>query len=106
MGPQGPQGPVGIYPVRIVTSNTTLALGDTVALVDSPTRTDITVTLPRAAGNSGRYFIVKTRSGRGDTKVVPASGETIDGEPKLLLSTSKSATLISDGAMWTVISGG
>jgi hypothetical protein len=104
MGPQGPAAPIGLYPVRIVTANTTLTINETVVLVDAPNRNDITVTLPRAVGNSGRYFVIKARSGKGDAKIVPFSGEAIEGAAKLLLTTSESASLISDGATWTILS--
>jgi hypothetical protein len=60
------------------------------------------VTLPSAEGIAGREYTIKRLAGTGgETRVYPAPGETIDGEPYWIVL--KVLIVISDGNDWLVL---
>lgn len=65
------------------------------------TSNSFTVTLPTAAGISGRTYVVKN-SGAGVITVDAAGSETIDGSLTVLLIAKQSITLQSNGANWII----
>ena len=103
-GPVGPAAPVGVLPVRTVITDVTLTLNDGVIIVDV-NKDDVTVTLPAAKTNQGRYFVIK-RIGDGHKVIIkPQHGETIDTDKEIDLTDSGATdTVISDGANWVTIS--
>jgi hypothetical protein len=64
----------------------------------------INVTLPQP--NSGRQLIIKDASGLAQTNnitILPHASESIDGAPKVVISTNYSSiTLMSDGVNWYI----
>ena len=71
-------------------------------MVDCSANT-FTVTLPTAAGISGKQFVVKN-SGTGIITVDADGSETIDGYANFVLSTKGEAIwVVSDGSNWKVI---
>ena len=67
------------------------------------TANTFTVTLPTAAGITGKQFCVKN-SGTGVITVDADGSETIDGYANFVLSTKGEAIwVVSDGANWKVI---
>lgn len=74
--------------------------------VCSGTTADYTVTLPAAAGNTGKF--IGFRMATGLTKLVTLDGdasETIDGALTRIMWAGESAILLSDGANWFKVSG-
>jgi hypothetical protein len=61
-----------------------------------------TVTLPTAASDSGRTFIIKN-SGVGTITVATTSSQTIDGALTQQLGSGDSATVVSNGSGWIVV---
>jgi probable HAF family extracellular repeat protein len=103
-GPIGPAAPIGVFPIRIVTSDVTLTVNDTVVIADS-TKGDLTVTLPNATQNKGRYFVIKRAVSGHKVTIQPPNGETIDTDKAINLTGQGSTdTVISDGANWVTIS--
>ena len=83
-----------------VTSTYTVLQADFV--VDATSGT-FTVTLPTAAGITGKQFAIKN-SGTGVITVDGNGTETIDGSLTFILSTKgESIWVVSDGANWKVI---
>jgi hypothetical protein len=102
-GPQGPQGPIAIYPIRTIKANTTLTSNDMVIIAKTG-QSAITVTLPDAPSNPGRYYIVKWQNGANSVLLQPAAGQTIDGDTNFTLPTVDGGrALISDGTNWFTI---
>ena len=86
-----------------MTANTTLTIIDTV-IIARGTTTKLTVTLPAAAANAGRYYVVKRQAGGNPVEIKPPGVETIDGSPSLTLTTvGEGRSMISDGANWITI---
>ncbi len=110
-GPAGPQGPQGIpgslslYPIRSVTAAYTADPATDAIILADATAGKVVVTLPAAAGTSGRAFTVKRTNGAGANVVVrPPGAETVDGGPREVLNTvNEFVTVVSDGAGWWVI---
>ena len=81
-----------------VSANTTVS--KPVTLVDTTTAS-ITVTLPKAADNEQRVFVVKDISSSVNTVTIDGDGsETIDGALTLVLGVRSQATLLCDGTQW------
>ena len=75
-------------------------VGKPVTLVDTTTAS-ITVTLPKAADNEQRVFVVKDISSSVNTVTIDGNGsETIDGALTLVLGVRSQATLLCDGTQW------
>ena len=71
-----------------------------VTLVDTASAS-ITVTLPKAADNEQRVFVVKDISSSVNTVTIDGNGsETIDDALTLVLGVRSQATLLCDGAQW------
>lgn len=68
---------------------------------------NITLTLPAAAGNTGRVYVIKKISNNVATVTIDPNGaETIDGAATMLLDRwRKAVRIICDGTGWHVISG-
>jgi hypothetical protein len=86
-----------------VTSNTALSANDTVILANTK-RGPLTITLPSARANAGRYYLIKLQVGGHEVKIKPQAGETIDGEPLVTVRRSGVAlSLISGGLDWASV---
>jgi hypothetical protein len=87
-----------------VTANVTLTASNTVVLVNS-TSGNVTVKLPDAAANMGRYYVIKRTVAANNVIIQPVSGQTIEGNANETLTGAGSAdTIISDGTRWVRIS--
>jgi hypothetical protein len=103
-GPTGPAAPIGVFPIVTVTASVTLTANNTVVLVDS-TSGNVTVTLPDATANSGRYYVIKRTVAANKVTIQPQSGQTIEGNPNTALTGAGSTdTIISNGTRWVRIS--
>ncbi|MFM7167293.1 MAG: hypothetical protein ACKO3T_18790 [Planctomycetaceae bacterium] len=96
-------GPIATA-ITTKTSNYSVSSTDSVVLCDA-TGGALTVTLPSAAGISGRQYSVKrTSGGTNAVTIATQSGETIDGAAtRSLAAQYQSATVVSDGANWWVV---
>jgi len=67
--------------------------------------TDRTITLPTAADNANRQYVIKkVDSGAGTVTIDGEGAETIDGESTKLLTTQYSwMTIVCDGSEWHVV---
>lgn len=73
-------------------------------LVDS-SGGNVTVTLPDATANTGRYYVIKRTVAAHNVTIQPQSGQTIEGNPNTTLTGAGSAdTIISNGTRWVRIS--
>lgn len=94
----------GLPTVTTKTAAYTLVDDDDVILADA-TVAGFTLSLPAAAGRSGRTFdIKKIDSSVNGVTVDPNGAETIDGSTTIVLNVQHhSVTLISDGSNWRII---
>ncbi|GMV83282.1 MAG: hypothetical protein AMXMBFR7_44660 [Planctomycetota bacterium] len=105
-GPQGPQGPSGAVaaaPVLIAVGDTTLTLNDGIILVRAPARTVPVITLPVAAGNTGKRYLIQILPGGATSAKVVAAGGLVNGLTYRKVSKSKAAEFISDGTDWWLL---
>lgn len=90
--------------VSTKTTDYTLTDSDDIVLGNHAS-TPFTLTLPTAAGRTGKVFYIKNIN----TAAVTVDGnasETIDGETTVVLSQKlQSITIVSDGTNWVVIGG-
>jgi hypothetical protein len=87
-----------------VTANVTLTANNTVVLVDS-TSGNVTVTLPDATANSGRYYVIKRTGSANNVTIQAQSGQTVEGNANTtLIGAGSTDSIISDGARWRRIS--
>jgi hypothetical protein len=87
-----------------VTGNVTLTASNTVILVDS-TGGNVTVTLPDATANTGRYYVIKRTVAANSVTIQPQSGQTIEGIARTTLAGAGSTdSIISNGIRWVRIS--
>ena len=88
-------------PVTSQTTSFTADITDCVILCSGPS--PFTVTLPTAAGNAGKFFIIKNVGSQVIT--VDANGaQTIDGLANYILPIQYDAVqVLSDGANWVVV---
>jgi hypothetical protein len=79
---------------------------DCVLLVDAA-KENITINLVTAAGNTGRYYMIKKVDSSGNfVIVVPHDAQKIDGSDSYKLSKQYSyVQLVSDGANWFIVGG-
>lgn len=77
---------------------------DTVVKADATTAA-FTVTLPAAAGNSGRRIIVKKMNSNGNAVTVDGNAsETIDGSTTYVISIQyETVEMVSDGTNWVIV---
>jgi hypothetical protein len=105
-GATGPQGPTGSaitnVPTTTVTSNYTAQAGD-YAILCNVTAADRTITLPSAAANNGRVYVVRrVGTGSNTCTVTPVQGGTrVLGEGFLQ---PRGVMLLSDGTAWWITS--
>ena len=94
------QGSLGLGLTSITTS-TTLNNTHNVVLCNS----ELTVTLPSAASNTGRIYYIKNNNSAGHNITIEGvSSETIEGSTTYLLEEyNQTITIISDGTNWLVI---
>lgn len=89
---------VGVRTQTIIKStNYTLVLADHICIVMV---SGVTITLPSAAGDLGKQFVVKNVS---SGTVTIDSVSTLDSESAVTLSQWDSYTLVSDNANWVVV---
>jgi hypothetical protein len=96
-------GPIATA-VATKTTNYSVTSTDSVLLCDA-TSGALTVTLPTAAGITGRQYSFKRISSGANTVTVAAqSGQTIDGAATRVLGTQyETVTVVSDGSNWWVV---
>ncbi|GIX04970.1 MAG: hypothetical protein KatS3mg114_0839 [Planctomycetaceae bacterium] len=96
-------GPIATA-VATKTTNYSVTSTDSVLLCDA-TSGALTVTLPTAAGITGRQYSIKRISSGANTVTVAAqSGQTIDGTATRVLGTQyETVTVVSDGSNWWVV---
>jgi hypothetical protein len=93
-------------PIRVVTTGTFVTDEDYTVIRSGTSGGTVTITLPEAAGRSGRVFIIKRATGASGV-TVNASGSGFDGDDGdtgFDLTNGESATLQSDGTYWYIIS--
>lgn len=65
---------------------------------------NLSITLPTAAGRAGKKFTFKKIFGAGNGTIIPNGAEQIDGGAnQVIAATNEAFTIISDGANWFVI---
>jgi len=93
-------------PIRTVRADHVATLYDEIILVDVDA--PVTVTLPPASSlnGGGQTYVVKNTGNQGQgTSIVTSAGESIEGEPSLVLQGKwKGVTLVSDGSRWVIVS--
>lgn len=93
-------------PVRVVTAATIVTDEDYTVIRSGTGGGTVTITLPEAAGRSGRIFIIKLAAAASGV-VVNAIGSAFDGDNSntgFSLTNGGSVTLQSDGNYWYIIS--
>jgi hypothetical protein len=93
-------------PIRVVTTATIVTDEDYTVIRSGNTGAAVTITLPEAAGRSGRIFIIKLAAGASGV-TVNAIGSGFDGDGTNTgfdLTNGQSVTLQSDGSYWYIIS--
>jgi hypothetical protein len=107
MGPQGLQGLQGLPGTMITPIVTTSGSSYTVQLTDYTIFCDVTsstptVTLPSAAGNPGRIFVIRrVGSGNNQCNVTPVQGGTVALDNTAFVP--RAINVQSDGATWWII---
>lgn len=91
--------------VRTETGNYSIQPSDGVILGDA-TGSDITLSLPAAALNEGKKYIISKLDTSSNSVIIdPNSSELIDGRSTISLNRSlQSIHIISDGSVWRIIS--
>ena len=92
-------GSIGVK-VLSVSADTTLDINAAICIV---TANSPTITLPTAAGISGRIYWIKNR-GRGTATIATTPGQTIDGQSTVTVTHNGCCQVVSDGANWIVLS--
>lgn len=86
---------------------TTAAGATDFTILVNPTAAAATVTLPAAASNTGRIYVVKRSATSANSVTIdPANAELIDGAATLVLTTRQGATIQCDGVGWYIIGRG
>jgi hypothetical protein len=91
--------------VATYTADQTLTTANDVALIDAPSNTALTITLPTAVGNSGKRLVVKKIDGFSGQHIVAATlGQSIDGAGSYTILTQWEAlTVVSNSTNWFII---
>ncbi len=85
------------------TADYTLTADDEIILVNTASG-PVTVTLPAAAGNAGRTYVVVLKTAGNPLTISPDGAETINGGSALVLDRSHQAIrLVSDGTGWRAV---
>ena len=93
-------------PIRVVTTATMVTDEDYTVIRSGTAGGIVTITLPEAAGRSGRIFVIKLAAGASDV-TVNSTGGGFDGDDNNTgfdLTATQSVTLQSDGNYWYIIS--
>jgi hypothetical protein len=93
-------------PITTVTANYTAGANDYTILCNNAASSPITITLPTAAGISGRVYIIKKIAANSSNAVTldGYGSETIDGATTVAIATQYSSyTIQSNGTSWFVI---
>jgi len=98
-----PTGASGLLPVVTKTAAYTATITDGVVLCDASSAA-FTVTLPTAASSSAkRLYIKKIDTTSNAVTIDPNGSETVDSATSLVLSSTDTAEIISDGTEWWVL---
>lgn len=93
--------------VSAVGAATTAAGATDFTILVNPAAAAATVTLPAAASNTGRIYVVKRSATSANSVTIdPANAELIDGAATLVLTTRQGATIQCDGVGWYIIGRG
>ena len=103
-------GAAGVVPlearhraVAAKTANYTLTEADDIVLGDA-TGGAFTLTLPTAAGKTGRIYMAKKTDAGANAVTLDGSGaETIDGAATLALTAAAPRAIVSDGTNWQTV---
>jgi hypothetical protein len=89
--------------IATVTDNTTLTESNYTVLANNTS--NMTISLPAAAANTGRIYFIKKISNNGSTvTVTPSGGETIDGASNYSISAyNRSIQVQSNGSAWYIL---
>lgn len=99
---EGLFGSVGSYVVSSLSVSGSADENAQVVLANASSG-NVTVTLPTAVGNGGKYFFVKKVDSTGN-KVIVSGAPSIDGDATLeLLLQYECVQLVSDGSNWYVV---
>ena len=92
------------YAFSTKTSNYTITSTDDVIAADAAGGA-VTITLPTAAGITGRQFTVKRiNTGANTVTVATTGGQTIDGDATQILNLPQtSISMVSDGTNWVIV---
>lgn len=94
---------IGLAPTVTKTGNYTATVDDHTIRCDT-TSGNITISLPAAAGNAGRIFVIKKVASANTVTIDPSGAETIDGSSTASLSANYEHTRIQcNGTGWDVI---
>lgn len=63
----------------------------------------VTITLPPAASNAGKSYIIKRNSSAGPVTIACSGSDTLDGVASVSLANLEAARVYSTGAKWLVI---
>ena len=94
---------LNVWALQELAGNLTILAADSYVFINTSTAAARVITLPAASGvTAGRYFIIKDKTGSGNTNnitITPAGSDTIDGVASSTAITSAygSTTLVSDG---------
>ncbi len=92
-----------VYEVGTVTKTANFTADTTAGFYYCDNSSDITVTLPAAAGCTGRLYTFK-RTNTGKVTLDPNSSETIDGVTSYVMRNSRQTTTIqSNGTNWVIV---
>jgi hypothetical protein len=84
----------------VISVNTTLT--GTMAAVICNSASAITVTLPSASANAGKYYLVKNKN-TGTVTINAASSGLIDGQNTTTIATWSAINILSDGVTWNIL---
>jgi len=92
------------YVISNISSNTTLNAATASAYFVDTTGGAVTVTLPAAASNSGKFFLVKhvAFGGANDISVARTGGDTIEGGTSDTLTSGMARKYVSNGTAWFI----
>ena len=92
------------YVLSNISSNTTLNAATASAYFVDTTGGAVTVTLPAAASNSGKFFLVKhiAFGGANDITVARTGGDTIEGGTSDTLTSGMARKYVSNGTAWFI----
>jgi hypothetical protein len=89
------------FPVTTVTGNTTLGNSHFLVLVNAGS-SGVTITLPSAAGNTGRMYVIMKIAGTADVTIQRSGSDNINGGTSLTISSQwgKYTLMSAGGTQW------